>query len=44
MWHVTDERPAADEDRALQDRMRALTDEWPGAELLLAQEADCRPG
>ncbi|AGS67039.1 hypothetical protein B446_34290 [Streptomyces collinus Tu 365] len=44
LWHVTDGRPALDEDRARHDCLRALTVEWPGTEPLLTEEADRLPG
>ncbi|MEV5803296.1 hypothetical protein [Streptomyces collinus] len=40
LWHVTDDRPALDEDRARHDCLRALTAEWPGSEPVLTEEAD----
>ncbi|MER6474090.1 hypothetical protein [Streptomyces collinus] len=44
LWHVTDDRPALDGDRARHDCLRALAVEWPGAEPLLTEEADRLPG
>ncbi|MFC9280146.1 hypothetical protein [Streptomyces collinus] len=44
LWHVTDDRPALDEDRARHDCLRALAAEWPGTEPLPAEEADRLPG
>ncbi|MFI5829182.1 hypothetical protein ACIA6C_18340 [Streptomyces sp. NPDC051578] len=32
LWHVTDDRPGTDAGRARRDCLRALADEWPGAE------------
>ncbi|MFF8476213.1 hypothetical protein [Streptomyces sp. NPDC015414] len=44
LWHVTDERPAVDGERARRDCLRALSAEWPGASHLSAEEADRLPG
>lgn len=44
LWHVTDDRPACDEDPVRHDCLRALTAEWPGTEPLLTEEADRLPG
>ncbi|MFF7382247.1 hypothetical protein [Streptomyces griseoluteus] len=44
LWHLADERPAADEDRARHDCFHALSAEWPEADLLPAKESDRLPG
>ncbi|MFJ2301858.1 hypothetical protein [Streptomyces sp. NPDC087787] len=44
LWHVTDERPAVDENRARHDCLSVLSAEWPGADLLPTEEADRLPG
>ncbi|MET8583531.1 hypothetical protein ABZX39_22065 [Streptomyces collinus] len=43
LWHVTDDRPALDEDRR-HDCLRALTAEWPDTEPLLIDETARLPG
>ncbi|MFG2116107.1 hypothetical protein ACGFRB_26305 [Streptomyces sp. NPDC048718] len=44
LWHVTDDRPDTDEDRARQDCLRVLADDWPYARLMTAEETDRLPG